>query len=219
MRETDGSPAVHLGDGFPLGLSPDGAWATAHLAGREGLTFLPTRAGEPRTVPTGDVNVYRANWFPDGRRLLVSGIVTGREGRLYVMDVAGGALRPITPEMTGIGVVSPDGKWVATIGHDGHFLYPVDGGARRPLSGLTLDDWPVQWSADGAIYYRHEGELPLPVLRYDLAGGRAQVWKELMPSDRAGVIWIGPLVTPDGRGYVYNYYRLLSDLYLVYGLK
>jgi Tol biopolymer transport system component len=220
LRGTDGSPAVHLGDGYPLGLSPDGTWATVNLHGREGLTFLPTGAGEPRTVPTGEVHVHLATWFADGRRLLVGGIVDGREGRLYVMDADGGVLRPITPEMTGVGAVSPDGKWVATIGHDGHFLYPVDGGARRPLPGLDLDDWPVQWSADGtAIYFRHEGELPLPMMRYDLATARKQVWKELMPADRAGVVWVDPLVTPDGRGYVYTYHRLLSDLYLVYGLK
>ena len=28
-----------------------------------------------------------------------------------------------------------------------------------------------------------------------------------------------PLVTADGRGYVYTYHRLLTDLYLVEGLK
>jgi hypothetical protein len=33
------------------------------------------------------------------------------------------------------------------------------------------------------------------------------------------VIWVEPLVTGDGRGYVYTYHRLLSDLYLVLGLK
>src|SRR5712691_680665 len=220
LRGTDGSPAVHLGDGYPMGLSPDGAWATVHLHGREGLTLLPTGAGEARTVPTGDIHVHAATWFADARRLLIGGIVDGREGRLYVMDASGGALRPITPEMTGVGAVSPDGKWVATIGHDGHFLYPVDGGARRALAGLDLDDWPVQWSADGkALYLRHEGELPLPILRYDLATGGKEAWRELMPADRAGVVWVDPLVTPDGRGYVYTYHRLLSDLYLVYGLE
>lgn len=43
--------------------------------------------------------------------------------------------------------------------------------------------------------------------------------KELMPPDRAGVVWVDPLVTPDGRGYVDTYHRVLSDLNLVEGLK
>jgi Tol biopolymer transport system component len=173
-----------------------------------------------RTVPTGEIHVYRARWFPDGRRLLVGGIISGREGRLYVLDESAKALRPITPEATGIGVLSPDGKWVATIGHDGHFLYPVDGGERRRFSGMERDEWPVQWSADGrTVYVRREGHMPLPVLRVDVQTGRKELWKELAPPDRAGVVWVDPLVTPDGGGYVYTYHRRLDDLYLVEGLK
>jgi len=220
LRHTDGSPAVHLGDGFPLGLSPDGAWAAVRLYGRPGLTFLPTGAGEVRTVPTGDNSVYLAQWFPDGRRLLVGGRIGTREGRLYVFDPDHDGFRPVTPEMTGIGAVSPDGKWIATIGDDGHFLYPVDGGERRPLPGLELDEWPIRWSADGAsLYVRREGNLPLPVLKVDVRTGRKEVWKELLPPDRAGVVWMDPLVTPDGRGYVYTYHRHLTDLYLAEGLR
>lgn len=220
LRRTDGSPAVHLGDGYPLGLSPDGAWAAVRLYGRPGLTILPTGAGEAWTIPTGGINTWRTRWFPDGRRLLVGGWITGREGRLYVLDSQRGGLRAVTPEMTGVGVVSPDGKWIATIGDDGHFLYPVDGGERRPLPGLELDEWPVQWSADGAsLYVRREGELPLRVLKVDVRTGRKAAWKELMPPDRVGIVWVDPLVTPDGRGYVYTYHRLLTDLYLAEGLR
>jgi len=49
--------------------------------------------------------------------------------------------------------------------------------------------------------------------------GRKEVWKELLPPDRAGVVWMDPLVTPDGRGYVYTYHRHLTDLYLAEGLR
>jgi WD40 repeat protein len=220
LRGTDGSPAVHLGDGHPLALSPDGARAAVQLHGRPGLTLLPTGAGEARSIPLGDVNPYLAQWFPDGRRLLLGGMVPGREGRLYVLDTEKGALRPLTPEMTGVGALSPDGQWVATIGHDGHFLYPVEGGERRPLPGLTIEEWPVGWSADSrAVLLRREGALPMPLLRLDPITGRKEPWKELAPPDRAGVIWMSPLVAADGASYVYTYHRLLSDLYLVVGLK
>ena len=122
--------------------------------------------------------------------------------------------------MTGVGAVSPDGKWIATTGDDGHFLYPVDDGERRPLPGLELDEWPMQWSADGtSLYVRREGDLPMRILKVDVRTGRKETWKELMPPDRAGVVWMDPLVTPDGRGYVYTYHRLLTDLYLAEGLR
>jgi WD40 repeat protein len=220
LRGTDGSPAVHLGDGHPLALSPDGAWSAVLLHGRPGLTLLPTRAGEPRSLPLGDVHPYLAQWFPDGRRLLIGGMVQGREGRLYVLDTADASLRPLTGEMTGVGSLSPDGQWVATIGHDGHFLYPVEGGERRPLPGLPIEEWPVGWTADGrSLFLRREGSLPMPVLRMDVATGRKEPWKEFAPPDRAGIIWIEPRLTGDGTSYVYTYHRLLTDLYLVLGLR
>jgi hypothetical protein len=37
---------------------------------------------------------------------------------------------------------------------------------------------------------RHEGELPLPISRYDLATGCKQAWKELMPAPTARA-WCG----------------------------
>jgi hypothetical protein len=41
-----------------------------------------------------------------------------------------------------------------------------------------------------------------------------------MPADAAGVTDLGPiLITPDGRSYVYEYGRTLSDLYLVEGIR
>jgi hypothetical protein len=220
LRGTDGSPAVHLGDGYPLALSPDGAWAAAVLHGHDGLTLLPTGAGEPRTLAVGGLRVYLGQWFPDGRRLLLGAMVPGREGRLYVLDTQTGALSPLTAEMTGVGVLSPDGATVATIGHDGQFLYPVAGGERRPLPGLAPDEWPVGWSADGrSLFLRREGEMPARVERFELATGRKEPWKEFAPPDAAGVIWIEPRLTASGGGYVYTYHRLLSDLYLVLGLK
>ena len=42
----------------------------------------------------------------------------------------------------------------------------------------------------------------------------------MAPSDPAGVCFLLQIqVTPDAKSYMYTYYRLLSDLYLVEGLK
>jgi hypothetical protein len=152
--------------------------------------------------------------------LLLGGMPYGREGRLYVLDTHDGSLTALTPEMTGVGVLSPDGRMVATIGHDGHFLYPVAGGERRPFPAVDPREWPVGWSADGrSVFFRREGQMPMPVVRLDVETGRREVWKTLAPLDAAGVIWIEPRITPRGDSYVYTYHRVLSDLYLVLGLK
>ena len=49
--------------------------------------------------------------------------------------------------------------------------------------------------------------------------GRRTPFRQLMPSDPAGVETIGPiLITPDGKACIFGYHRMLSDLYLVEGL-
>jgi hypothetical protein len=58
------------------------------------------------------------------------------------------------------------------------------------------------------------------VYRLDVATGAKELWKELLPADAAGVTQVGTVVpTPDGRAYVYSYIRLLSEMYVVEGLK
>jgi hypothetical protein len=62
--------------------------------------------------------------------------------------------------------------------------------------------------------------LPARVYLLDAGTGKRTLWKQLMPPDPSGVEYIGPMLpTPDGKTYVYGYRRLLSDLYLVEGLK
>jgi serine/threonine protein kinase/Tol biopolymer transport system component len=225
IRETDGSPAIRLGDGAALALSPDKKWAIsapAHSMGQ--LTLLPTGAGESRQITHEPVSHIRAHWLPDGNHFLFLGNEAGHGLRIYVQDVNGGASRPISPE--GISatqfVVSPDGKQVAAAGADRRgYLFPVGGGDSEAIPGFTPGDTPVGWSGDGKYLYTYSvGDLPAKVQRLELATGHKQLWKQLMPSDTAGITDIGPiLITPDAKAYVYEYGRTLSDLYLVDGLK
>ena len=54
----------------------------------------------------------------------------------------------------------------------------------------------------------------------DIASGKKDLWKELMPPDPAGVITVSPVnVTPDWKFYAYSYQRSLADLYVVEGLR
>jgi DNA-binding winged helix-turn-helix (wHTH) protein/Tol biopolymer transport system component len=221
LRTTDGSPAVRLGDGAPHALSPDGAWVLASAKGAvRRLTLLPTGPGEPRSIEVGNVSVYRAWWFSDGRRVLLGAEEPERGGRLWILDLKTAALKPLTPEFTGLGVPSPDGSLVATTARDGGYLYPTDGSQRRPIPGFENEDWPIQWSADGRkLFVRRQGELPVPIYAIDLATGRRELFRRLAPHDRAGIVALFPELAPDNRAYAYAYYRNLTDLYLVTGLE
>jgi hypothetical protein len=79
----------------------------------------------------------------------------------------------------------------------------------------------VRFTADGKyLYLQEEQTVPLRVDRYEMATGRADLWKELMVADAAGLNSISRfVVTPDGKTYAYSYLRVLSYLQLVDGMK
>jgi Tol biopolymer transport system component len=215
VRATDGAPALRVGEGAPGCLSPDGRWALVRRPGLTDFTILPTGTGAARELPVPGIHPYHARFFPDGRRLLLGAELSGRPGRLYVQGLDGGQPQPVTPERTGAGVVSPDGKWIATIGDDGHFFYPVDGGERRPFRGPEPGEWPLQWGADDSIYVARQAALPVRIVKVNAATGRREPWREIMPEDRAGIVQVVPILARNARAYVYTYQRDLSDLYLV----
>jgi hypothetical protein len=53
------------------------------------------------------------------------------------------------------------------------------------------------------------------VYRVNVATGLKKLWKEIVPADTAGTSGISLQVSPDGRSYMYDMWRELSDLYLV----
>ena len=224
IRQTDGSPAVRLGDGAAYALSPDQKWVIAGSV-RSPLesSLLPTGAGESRKLAHGGVTLVRARWLPDGKRFVFLGNEKDHGVRLWAQSVDGGNPVAISPEGTRATqwAVSPDGKTVAAAQSDGKgYLFPVDGGEARTIPGFPEGYIPVGWTNDGkSVFVYTPGELPARVYGLDIATGQKQVWKELMPADGAGITDMGPiLITPDGKSYVYEYGRTLSDLYLVEGI-
>jgi len=225
IRKTDGSPAVLLGEGGAVSLSPDGKWAIAQSQESPSqFRLLPTGAGEPRDLTKDNINHSWAHWFPDAKRILFTADEPGKGVRLYVYDMASGKSEPISAEgVNGTSfAISPDSQQIAAIGPDKKgYLYPTAGGDPRVIPGLNPGEQPITFSSDGkALYIYQPGELPARVYHLDVQGGQRTLWKELMPYDPAGVENIGPiLMTSDAKTCVFGYHRMLADLYLVEGLK
>src|SRR5271167_4388992 len=119
IRKTDGSPAVLLGEGGAVALSPDGTWAIAQTQESPSqFKLLPTRAGEPKDLTKDNVNHSWAHWFPDGKRILFSADEPGKGVRFYVYDLASGKSQVISEEgVNGTAfAISPDSQQVAAIG-------------------------------------------------------------------------------------------------------
>lgn len=226
LRNTDASPAVLLGEGSAMALSPDGKWVISQPPGSPAqLRLLPTKAGEARALTNDSINHAWVRWMPDGKHFVFSGNEPGKGVRLYIQSVNGGNPTPISPEGAHATAFYPsrDGREVLGLGPDQRaYLYPI-GGNEKPMlvSGLQPGEQPINFTADGrSIYVYRPGEIPAKVSILEIATGKRIPWKQLMPSDPAGVETIGPvLITPDGKACVYGYHRTLSDLYLVEGLK
>ena len=227
IRGTDGSPAIRLGKGNAQGLSPDGKWALAiDLTPPTQIVLLPTGAGEPRVLPRHTVqDLQWAGWMPDGQSVLFTGSEPGRGARIYLQSLAGGPPRAVTPEgvVTLDHTVSPDGRFIAAGTETESHIYPLAGGEPRLIPGLEANEFPIRWSADGRSIYVRSGftrVLPAKLVRLDISTGRRELWKELGPSDLAGVTSITSIaIAPDGRSYAYTYASRLANLYLVEGLK
>ena len=231
LRSTDGSPAVRLGDGYGFGLSPDGRWALSVVSNPPAQLFvLPTGAGEPRVLPRGNVAAYGwvADWFADSRRFVFSADDQRGQVGLYIQDVQGGEPRAISGS-EGLNMergrrLSPDQKYVAAIDPNDRMvrILPVEGGSPKQVPGAEPDELPAGWTADGRFLYtyRPKSGTPTNVYLINVASGQRKLWKEIMPADAAGTYGIeGLAVSPDGRSYVYDLPRTLSDLFLVDGLQ
>jgi len=164
-------------------------------------------------------------WLPDNKSLLIAGSAPNQGTRLYLQSVDGGAPRAVTTE--GINTafpgyaISPDGRFVAVVGPDHRgLMFPIAGGSPSPIPGLADGEYPLRFTPDGRTLYVWKRDVPAHVYAIDVASGRRELWKDLMPLDPAGIERISNVVvTPDGKSYAYTYSRQLSDLFVVEGLK
>jgi Tol biopolymer transport system component/predicted Ser/Thr protein kinase len=224
LRNTDGSPAIRLGEGSGLSLSPDGKWALARLnVNPSPLLLYPTGVGEIRQIKEDGLNHTSAAFLPDGKHFVFTGSEPGHGARLYEESLDDTKPRAFSPEGVGAGLVlSPDGAWVANIGPDRKvYLFPVAGGEPKLVPGLQPEEVATGWTADGrSMFVLARGQVPAQVYRVDVASGQRTFWKSVEPADSAGIDTIGRvMLSSDTKAYVYSYVRTLSDLYLVEGLK
>jgi Tol biopolymer transport system component len=216
LRSMDGSPAVRLGSGLAVALSPDGKWVlTVRLNPAPAqYVLLPTGAGEARPL-TNDALAHGLGQFTaDGKSIAFAAVDPGHSSRLYVQPLSGGAAKPIAPDGV-TGLPSADAKLVASF--DGK-LYPSDGAAPRPIPGFQPDDRIVGWAAEpGSLFVlRTAADGNHEVYRLETTGRRTLVHAiERIAGTDAGQWFV---ITPDGSTYAITYTVSQSDLFRVTGL-
>jgi len=226
LRNTDGSPAVQLGEGYATELSPDGKWAASldFYQSPARLILLPTGAGETKVISAPSFEATWGGWLPGSQQLYLVGSQSGEPPRYYLNSLKDGSLRPLTPP--GLRAIGPrpfsqDGKWIAMVGSDGKAtLFPLEGGQPRPLPGLEAGEAIAGWSADSRFVYAYQHSMPVRLFRVNIATGARELSREIAPGSIAGAgASAHVLITPDGRYYAYSYSSMLSDLFVVDGVK
>ena len=229
LRDLSGAAAIRLGEGEAEDLSSDGRWALALRAGE--IAALPTGAGVPRVRQLPFSELATARFLPDGDRI----VLVAREGkgalRLFVTGFGAEPPRAFGPEISLRGAsgnepqpltISPDGRLVAYAEAAGGIgIVPIEGGAVLRIPGVGLNDVPVQWTADGRrLYVFDPGEIPARLFTVEIERGERRLVREIEPRDPAGVYGIiNMAITRDGQSYAYSYGQILSDLFLVEGLR
>ncbi len=224
LRDTDGSPPARIGEGVAGAISPDGKWVVTKPAKGGQLVLVPTGAGESRQLTHDAVSYSGGRFFPDGKRLLASGIEAGQGGRDYIIDLSTGDSKPVTPEGIAGTQLSPDGKSVAVRGPDGkRGIWHLDEGNFHPIPGLESNYNIIGWTPDGeSIYVAPIGRnaKSVKVSRVNVLTGKMEPWKTFGEETGSGVTAVvPPRLSSDGSAYAYLYVRVLSEVYVVTGLK
>jgi serine/threonine protein kinase len=227
VRSTDGSPAVKLGEGYASSISLDGKYVASQLPSDfSHITLLPTGPGETKIIkiPGITFNNGFVRWFADNNRFVFLGKQAGKQSRWWLYEMNTAKITPITNEgVTSQNVlISRDQTSILARAEQGYAFYSLQGKVQKQVPALRVDDVIVQWSSDGNAVFvvTRNAENPLYVYRVDLTDGKRTLWKEITPSDPAGIAGrMGIVLTPDGNTYAYTYRRVLSDLYLVPSLQ
>ncbi len=227
VRNTDGSPAVPIGDGYGLALSPDKNWALSEkiVQPADQIWLLPVGPGDPRRLsPPGLTPAFiLGSFLPDGKSVIYVAHQAGRPARTWLQSLDGGDPKPVTPEGIIAWYVSPDGKWLLAgplSDNSASLLIPVNGGPSVPVAGLKPDDIPVGWAADGHIYIEaaeKPGSSDFDIVKLDPHTGARTPWRNIPMPPIGGFEAENFLITPDGNSYAYHYHLSLSDLYIASG--
>ena len=233
VRKLDrNSPALALGPGLATAISPDGDWvATLDLNVPPNVVLLPTGVGKPVQLTSNGWEYTRSmHWMPDSSALVVSAVQPGHKPRVYLIDVKSKQMQPVLPEGIRGGLPSPDGKLL--LGSDGDIRKTYNlkgevvatvaqvGESSAKLPQLDAREAIDRWSADGKslFIWNYSGVPRLD--RLEIATGKRIPMYSTIPPDSSGIVsFTYCRASADGKAHVCSAHRLLSDLFVVNGLR
>jgi eukaryotic-like serine/threonine-protein kinase len=221
-RRTDGSAPVRLGGGRAV-LSPDGKSLVAFSAKHRKLTLQSLGAGEPKELPSSDLDGFdHLVWSDNGQQIAYEAHTSRNEWNVYTQRVRGGT--PILVKATArnsFPVLTPDGAMLAIREeHGGISLFHTGDNNSVPVKGVLNSEYPVRFAKGGtSLLVADPTAQELVITFVELSSGHREEWKRF--TTEPDTYAAAPLfvVTPDLKYYAYHSPRNVSDLYLADGLR
>jgi hypothetical protein len=185
------------------------------------IVLLPTGVGKPRQLTSNGWDYSRGmHWMPNSAALLINAVQPGHRSAVYRLDVATREMRAVLPEGIRGGWPSPDGKLLLALDGDTPKTYAMAGAEVGALPKLRSNDTIDRWSADGKSLYIWNYSSTPRLDRMDVASGKRVPVTTISPPDSTGIVGFNYCRTSkDGRAHIYSAYRLLTDLFVVTGLR
>ena len=204
IRNTDGTPAIRLGEGganCPLAGSEVGHHRHANFARSNSACCRPARVKLSRS-PTIRSTISGSDGFPTAS---VSSFPATNQGagcgstyRIFPEENPR-RFRPKASTPRTLPFLPTAKSWSASAPIKKATYFPRRAATPRVVKGMEAGDLPINWSQDGrSIYLYRTGEVPAKVYRLELATGKKTVWKEIAPLDPTGVSTIGPILMTPG---------------------
>ena len=215
------SPPIRLGPGGAVGMTPDARFvlATSVSSATRGLSLLPVGPGQPRPLDLHGVNFQGNPSLPvklsgDGRRFAFVGAKAGEGSAAWVLDLADGIPRKVSPEGAIGAIISPDGTKVV-VADTTRGMYVASSEGNVPVPGAPKSDVPLAWMTDSSAVLSWDRTLPPRIFKTDLAAGRRELFRELRPVDPTGIVYAWLVVSPGGRYYLQRCRRMRSAVVLM----
>ena len=218
VRKTDGSPAVHIGGGgFASDISPDGKWVLIVLPGDPAgrVQIVPVGAGQARVLHWDGFEVRWADWFFDGKHILMTASQSGQTQFLYVTDANGSTPKPLFPGQAGA-LMAPDGQSLFDVRNGVCEIRSIDGKSTKTIPGLQNGEFPIAWTDDGKhLFTQTPSATGLTIYKVDVDSGARELWQVVKPKDQVGLrpMAVPSAITPDGRWMIFSYKTQIGQLY------
>jgi Tol biopolymer transport system component len=163
---------------------------------------------------------HTAEWFPDGKKVLVNGNAPGKPSRTWIFSLDGNSLEPLTAEGVRATNITPDGRFYILSDPGKVLMAPVAGGAPKKIAELESGESVVRWSGDQRyLFLRRIEGATAEILRLEITTGHKEKWRTLQVPE-LGAEFLGPVaLSADGKVCAAAFQHDLANLYLVTGLR